>query len=183
MKPPRLFTVYVRSPLDPGSVMRLVQQEATTAVPGIHLVEVTTLDTLIGNTLLREKLLAGVGGTFAALGLVLVAIGLFGLLNYSVASRAKEIGIRAALGARRRALVALVLKELGGMMAGGLTAGLMGSLALMRLLRSQLFGVGTVDPMVMAAAAALFLLATSLAVVLPAFRAATMDPMVALRQD
>ena len=102
MKPPRLFTLYVRSTLDAGSLMRLVERETRTAVPGIHLVEVTTLDTLIGNTMLKEKLLAGVGGSFAVLGLVLVAIGLFGLLNYSVASRAKELGIRAALGARRR---------------------------------------------------------------------------------
>ena len=143
----------------------------------------TTLETLIGNTLLKEKLLAGVGGVFASLGLVLVAIGLFGLLSYSVVRRTKEIGIRAALGARRQALISLVLKELFGMMAGGLTAGVLGSLALMRLVHSQLFGIATVDPIVMAAAAGVFLLTTSIAVVLPAYRAATMDPLVALRQD
>jgi predicted permease len=183
MKPPRLFTLYVRSTLDPGSVMRLVEQETRAAGPGLHVVEVTTLETLIGNTLLKEKLLAGVGGMFASLGLVLVAIGLFGLLSYSVVRRTKEIGIRAALGARRPALISLVLKELFGMMAGGLTAGLLGSLALMRLVHSQLFGIATVDPVVMAAAAAVFLLTTSVAVVLPAYRAATMDPMVALRQE
>ncbi len=183
MKPPRLFTVYVRSTLDPGSVMRLVEQETRTAGPGLHVVEVTTLETLIGNTLLKEKLLAGVGGVFALLGLVLVAIGLFGLLSYSVVRRTKELGIRTALGARRHALVSLVLKELFGMMAGGLAAGLLGSLALMRLVQSQLFGIATVDPAVMAAAAAAFLVTTSLAVVLPAYRAANMDPMVALRQE
>jgi predicted permease len=183
MKPPRLFTLYVRSTLDPGSVMRLVDQETRASGPGLHVVEVTTLETLIGNTLLKEKLLAGVGGVFASLGLVLVAIGLFGLLSYSVVRRTKEIGIRAALGARRHALISLVLKELFGMMAGGLTVGLLGSLALMRVVHSQLFGIATVDPVVMAAAAGVFLVTTSVAVVLPAYRAATMDPMVALRQE
>jgi putative ABC transport system permease protein len=87
------------------------------------------------------------------------------------------------VGARRHALISLVLKELLGMMAGGLTAGLLGSLALMRLVHSQLFGIATVDPVVMAAAAAAFLLTTLVAVVLPAYRAATMDPLVALRQE
>jgi ABC-type antimicrobial peptide transport system permease subunit len=68
-------------------------------------------------------------------------------------------------------------------MAGGLTVGLVGSLALMRLVHSQLFGIATADPAVMSAAAGVFLFTTSVAVVLPAYRAATMDPMVALRQE
>jgi putative ABC transport system permease protein len=183
MKPPRVFTLYVRSTLDAGSVMRQVEQAAREAGPGLHVVSATTLETLIGNTLLKEKLLAGVGGVFASLGLVLVAIGLFGLLSYSVVRRTKEIGIRTALGARRQALIALVLKELLGMMAGGLAAGVLGSLALMRLVHSQLFGIATVDPIVMTAAAGVFFLTTVIAVVLPAYRAATMDPLAALRQD
>ena len=183
MKPPRFFTLYVRSSLDPGSVRRLVEQEARVAGPGIHVVDVTTLETLIGNSLLKEKMLAGVGGVFASLGLALVAIGLFGLLSYSVTRRTKELGVRAALGARRHALISLVLKELFGMMAGGLTVGLLASLGLMRLVHSQLFGIATVDPVVMAAAGAAFLLTTSIAVIVPAHRAGTMDPLVALRRD
>lgn len=183
MKPPRLFSLYVRSTLDPGSVMRLVEQQTRAGVPGIHVVEVTTLETLIGNTLMKEKLLAGVGGTFAAVGLVLVAIGLFGLLSYSVVRRTKEIGIRAALGASRHALISLVLKELSGMMAGGLTVGLVSSLALLRVIRAQFFGIEPVDPVVLAAASAVFLATTSLAVILPVYRAATTDPMAALRQE
>jgi hypothetical protein len=183
MKPPRFFTLYVRSTLDPGSVMRLVEQETRAAGPGSHVIEVTTLDRLIGNTLLKEKLLAGVGGVFGALGLVLVAIGVFGLLSYSVVRRTKEIGIRAALGARRQALVSLVLKEMLPSMAFGLSAGFAGSVALMRLIRSQLFGIGLADPVVMAVAAAAILVTAAAAVGLPAYRAATVDPMVALRQE
>jgi predicted permease len=182
MKPPRLFTLYVRSTLDPGSVVRLVEQETRAAVPGMHVVDATTLDTLIGNTLLKEKLLAGVGGIFGIVGLALVAIGLFGLLSYSVVRRTKEIGIRAALGAGRPALISLVLRELSGVMVFGLAAGLLGSIVLMRVIRSQFFGIGLVDPVVLMAAATVFFLTTLAAVVLPAYRAASLDPMAALRQ-
>ena len=183
MKPPRFFTLYVRSSLDPGSVRRLVEQEARTAGPGLHVVDVTMLETLIGNTLLKEKLLAGVGGVFASLGLSLVAIGLFGLLSYSVVRRRKELALRAALGARPSALISLVLKELLAMMTAGLAAGLLASMGVMRLVQSQLFGMSAVDPVVIASASTLLLLTTSIAVVLPAYRAATMDPLVALREE
>jgi len=72
----------------------------------------------VGNTLLREKLLAAVGGAFAFFGLLLAGIGLFGLLSYSVGRRTKEIGIRAALGAQRREVIWLVLKDVSGLMSG-----------------------------------------------------------------
>jgi predicted permease len=183
MKPPRFFTMYIRSTLDPGSIGQLVDHEAAAATPGLHVVEVTTLETRIGNTLLKEKLLAGVSGVFASLGLGLVAIGLFGLLNYSVVRRTREIGIRAALGAQRHALISMVLRELFVMVAGGLAAGLLGSLGLVRLIGSQLYGVATVDPVVITAACTLLVMTTAFAVVLPVYRAATIDPLIALRRD
>jgi predicted permease len=177
------FSLYVRSTVDLGSVVRMVDREAKGIGPGMRVREVTTLDTLVGNTLLREKLLAGIGGVFALLGLLLAAIGLFGLLNYSVARRTKEIGIRAALGAHRGELVLLVLKDLASMVGAGLIAGLAGSLALMTFLQSLLFGIKTADPLVMATAMGIFLFAAFAAGALPANRAAGVDPMVALRQE
>jgi predicted permease len=183
MKPTRRFVLYVRSTLNPGTVMRLVEREAGSTAPGIHILETTTLDTLVGNTILREKLLAGIGGAFALLGLLLAAVGLFGLLNYSVTSRAKEISIRAALGARRQELVLLVLRELFGMIAAGLIAGVIGSVAFMNFVRSLLFGVQPADPWVMGVATVVFLAAALIAGGLPARRAATLDPMEALRQQ
>ena len=137
--------MYVRSPLDLGSVMKMVERETGAIGHGTRIREITTLDTLIGNTLLREKLLAGIGGVFAFLGLLLAAIGLFGLLNYSVIRRTKEIGIRAALGARPPALVFLVLRDMFSMITGGLIVGLAGSLALMTFVRSLLLGSSRVD--------------------------------------
>jgi ABC-type antimicrobial peptide transport system permease subunit len=177
------FALYVRSPLDLGAVVKLVSGATEAIGYRSRVMSVTTLDTLIGDTLLREKLLAGIGGVFAFLGLLLAAIGLFGLLNYSVVRRTKEIGIRAALGARPPALVFLVLKDMFGMIAGGLVAGLAASLAVMTLVRSLLFGIRTVDPLVMSTAAAVFLAAAFLAGGLPASRAAGIDPMVALRHE
>ena len=178
-----LFALYIRSPLDLGSVVKMVDREARGIGFGTRIREVTTLDTLIGNTLLREKLLAGLGGVFALLGLLLAAIGLFGLLNYSVTRRTKEIGIRAALGARPPSLVYLVLKDMFSMIAGGLAAGLAVSLGLMTFVRSLLFGIRTADPLVIFTAAAIFLAAAFIAGGLPASRAAAIDPMIALRHE
>ena len=173
--------LYIRTRLDLGSVVKMAEREAEAMGHGTRIRDVTTLDTLIGNTLLREKLLAGIGGVFAFLGLLLAAIGLFGLLNYLVTRRTKEIGI--ALGARPPSLVFLVLKELLAPICGGLAAGLACSLALMTFVRSLLFGVRAVDPLVMITGAAVFLAAALLAGGLPAGRAATIDPMVALRHE
>ena len=178
-----LFELYVRSNLDLGEVKKLVDRATEEIGYRSRIMNVTTLDTLIGDTLLREKLLAGIGGVFAFLGLLLAAIGLFGLLNYSVTRRTKEIGIRAALGARPPALVFLVLKDMFSLIAGGLIAGVAGSFALLTFVRSLLFGIRPLDPLVMTSAAVVFLAAAFIAGGLPASRAARIDPMVALRHQ
>ena len=175
--------LYIRTRLDLGSVVRMVEREAEAMGHDTRVRNVTTLDTLIGDTLLREKLLAGAGGVFALLGLLLAAIGLFGLLNYSVTRRTREIGIRAALGARPPSLVILVLKDMLAPIAGGVSTGFAFAFALMTFVRSLLFGVRPVEPLVMITAAAVFLAAALLAGGLPAGRAATIDPMVALRHE
>lgn len=102
-------------------------------------------------------------------------------MGLTLSRRTKEIGIRAALGARPPALVFLVLKDMLGMIAGGLVIGLAGSLALMRLVQSVLFGIRTADPLVVTTAAAVFIAAALIAGGLPASRAARVDPMAALR--
>ncbi|HEX4809332.1 MAG TPA: FtsX-like permease family protein, partial [Bryobacteraceae bacterium] len=177
------FSLYVRSPLSVGSVVRVVDREAQAIGSGTRTHEVLTLRALVGDTLLREKLLAEIGGTFAFFGLVLAAIGLFGLLNYSVGRRTKEIGIRAALGAQRSEIIGLVLKDLGALTAAGLIAGLASALAIIAALRSLLFGMGVVNPVVIGTALALFLVTGLIAVGFPARRAASVDPVVALREE
>jgi predicted permease len=177
------FTLYVRSALPLGSVVRVVDREAHAIDSNIRIREVTTLETLVGNTLLREKLLANVGGAFAFFGLLLAAVGLFGLLSYSVGRRTKEIGIRAALGAQRAQIVTLVLKDVSGLLGGGLIIGLAAALGLLTLLRSLLFGTRSADPVVIGTAITLFLLTALLAAGMPARRASTVDPIAALREE
>ncbi len=183
MKPPRAFTLYVRSTLDAASVMKMIQRETAALGGQIRVRDVTTLDTLVGNTILTEKLLASLGGLFALFGLTLAAIGLFGLLNYSVTRRTREIGIRAALGATRPMLHGIVLRDLLGTVAVGLALGLVGAFALLRLTHSLMFGIQQADPLPILAALIIFMLAAVLACTIPARRAAAIDPMVALRHE
>ena len=177
------FTLYVRSSLNSGTLTRLVDREAQTIGSGMRVREVTPLEALVGDTLLREKLLADIGGTFAFFGLLLAAIGLFGLLSYSVGRRTKEIGIRAALGAQRIEIVSLVLKEMSGLMSAGLMIGLAGALAVMTLFKSLLFGIQGADPIVIGTALGLFVMTGLAAALVPARRAATVDPVTALREE
>jgi ABC-type lipoprotein release transport system permease subunit len=177
------FTLYVRSPLNLGSLARLVDREAHAIGSGMRVREVTSLEAIVGNTLLREKLLADIGGTFAFFGLLLAAIGLFGLLSYSVGRRTKEIGIRAALGAQRVEIVVLIFKEMSGLMGVGVMVGLAAALGVMTLLKSLLFGIQGADPLVIGTALGIFIMAGLAAAYLPARRAATIDPVTALREE
>jgi predicted permease len=183
MKPPRAFTMYVRSTLDAFSVAKMVEREAESLGPGLRVRDATTLESLVGNTIRTERLLARIGGAFAFLGLILAATGLFGLLNYSVTRRTREIGIRTVLGAQRPSIYGLVLWDLSGTMAAGLMAGLAGALALMHGVQSLLFGIGPDDPLVIGTAMVVFVGTALLASGLPAHRAAAIDPAVALRHD
>ena len=177
------FSLYVRSRRSLGEIVRLADREAQALGGQVRTRNVTSMEAIVGATLLRERLLAGVGGVLAFFGLLLAAIGLFGLLSYSVGRRTREIGIRTALGAQRREIVALILKDVAGLLSGGVVAGLAGALAAIAALRSLLFGIRLADPIVTGTAIAVFLLTGLIAAALPARRAATMDPMLALRDQ
>jgi ABC-type antimicrobial peptide transport system permease subunit len=137
----------------------------------------------VESTIRNERLVAGVGGTFALLGLVLAAVGVFGILNYSVTMQRKEFGIRIALGAQRLTIYTLVLKELIGTITGGVVLGLAGSLAFIAFARSLMFGISPVDPLVIGTAMSVSIGTAIIAVGLPAHRAASVDPVEALRAE
>jgi len=183
MKPPRVFILYVRSNLDAGTVTRQVEREAATLGSGLHVTDATTLNRLVGSTIVREKLVAGLGTAFAFLALLLATLGLFGLLNYSVTRRTRDIGIRAALGAKTQLLYWNVFREVLSLTAGGMVFGLAGSILILHWAGSLLFGVKSVDPMVIALAVTIFLAAALLAGGLPARRAVQVDPAIALRHE
>jgi putative ABC transport system permease protein len=122
-------------------------------------------------------------GAFSALALLLAAIGLYGVVSYTVAQRRREMGLRVALGAGPLDILRLVVAGGLGTVAAGLGLGLIATLALTRVLQTLLFGVGAADPLVLVAAVGALTLVAVVAHWLPARRALAVDPAIALRQD
>jgi len=120
---------------------------------------------------------------FGTLSLALASVGIYGVVSYAVAQRTREVGIRMALGAGRTEVVALVLRYALPMIAGGLVIGLGTALMLSRLLASLLFEVAPNDPVTIAGVAAMLGTVASVAATIPAYRAATLAPMAALRRE
>jgi ABC-type antimicrobial peptide transport system permease subunit len=132
---------------------------------------------------LPQLLAARLSGALAALAVVIAAVGIYGVTAYSVSRRRREIGIRVALGARPREVRRLVLREAAAVAGAGLGAGLLGALAVTRLLRGLLIGVDPADPTVLSGVVLLLFTAVLAASWLPARRAAQTDPMKALRTE
>ena len=122
-------------------------------------------------------------GTFAALAFILAAVGIYGIVSYSVAQRTREIGIRVALGAQNRDVLGLVLKEALHLTLFGVALGLIGSFAATRVLTSLLFAVKPTDPATFICLSLLLTLVALLACYIPARRATKVDPLVALRYE
>jgi putative ABC transport system permease protein len=141
------------------------------------------MDEILSNTTADSRFDAWLFGAFAALALALTAIGIYGLVSFTVARRTSEFGTRMALGASRGDVLRLVLKQGITLTAVGLAIGLAGALALGRSLSSLLFGVGATDPLSFAAVSAVLLGVGLLASYIPARRATKTDPMVALRYE
>jgi ABC-type antimicrobial peptide transport system permease subunit len=131
----------------------------------------------------NERALALLAVGFAVLAAILAAVGLYGVLAYSTQSRTREIGVRLALGAPRRTLVALVAREMSWIAGIAALVALPATVGLAQLFRSQLYGVSTWDPVTLAAALLLTALMVALASALPAQRATAVDPMEALRTE
>ncbi len=132
---------------------------------------------------MQQRIVALLAAIFGSLALLLAMVGLYGVTNYAVARRKSEIGIRIALGAGRRRVVWLIMRDMVALLAIGLPAGLAVSLGAGRLIASLLYGVRPNDPWQLAGAAILLAAATAIAAYLPARRAARLDPMAALREE
>jgi putative ABC transport system permease protein len=168
---------------DPAALTAAVRSEIRALDPAAPVTAVSTVDAQIGESLAIRRFQAWLLGMFSMLAVLLSAVGVFGLMAQVVVRRTPEIGVRMALGASPLDVLALVLRQ--GMMlaAAGATIGLVGAFILARWLRSLLFGVGAADPISYLVAAAMMGAAVVLACALPAWRAASVDPSVALRQD
>jgi putative ABC transport system permease protein len=181
---PLIFTeAVVRATGDAASVSNAVRAAIWRVDRDQPVWGVRTLDRVLDTARGGPKLTVGLMAAFAALALVLAAIGVYGVMSYAVARRTQEVGIRMALGARRSQVLRMVLREGMGAIVVALIVGLATAAAATRLLSSQLFGVSAVDPLTFATVPMLLTIVALAACYLPARRASRVDPIVALRAD
>jgi predicted permease len=177
-----IATLLIRGNGDPAtlasSVRNAIREADSTLGPGAIM---TLEDRLLSTSLARPRLYAVLLACFAVVAVVVTGVGLFGVLSYTVAQRTRELGLRAALGARRIDLVALVLRQGMGVALGGVAAGLVASLWVTRYIAALLYGVTAGDWLTYIAVPAILLLVAAGACFAPARRAARMDPLRALR--
>ena len=172
----------VQSPLKPTAVERLVRGEIAALDP-ILPPQISTLDARVENLRVQPQFNASLISLFAAIGFVLAAVGIYGVLSFIVSSRTKEIGVRMALGAAPGSVLRLILRRGLYLILSGLVAGVALGFAFTNLLRGLLYGVSPVDPAIAGTAALLLLLVGLLACYIPARRAMRVDPLVALRYE
>ncbi len=180
---PTNMNVVVRTAMDSAALAPSIRQVMREADPSLPLVRYRSMDDVFTDALARPRFLTTLLALFAALALVLAAVGTYGILSYAVSERRREIGIRMALGASRGSVLAMVVKHGLVLTAAGLGLGLAASVFLTRVLQSQLFDVQPLDPLTLAIGALVITAVSVVACVAPARRATRVDPLVVLRQD
>jgi putative ABC transport system permease protein len=178
-----LVTFAIRTASDPLDVALAVRQAVQQVDNDQPVIQLRTMQEVISESIWRQHVSASVLGIFAAIALVLAAVGIYGVIAYRISRRTHEFGIRSALGATRRDVLGLVLREGLRLTLIGLVAGTILALGFTRTLRSLLFGVSSTDPLTFAGVVVLLVTTALLACYLPTRRAANVDPMVALRYE
>jgi putative ABC transport system permease protein len=182
-EPFRSIQLHVRTQGPPLQLLPELQRELRSADPRVHAFEVFTLDDYIGEARFAQKIGATLLGVLGTLALLLAALGLFSVMAYSVSQRTQEIGIRMALGAQMLDVFRPILGQALKLAIVGVAVGLVLSLALTRLIASQLLGVSATDPLTFVAVSCLLCAVALAASIIPARRATKVDPLVALRAD
>jgi putative ABC transport system permease protein len=175
--------LFVRSALPAPLLMAGVRKEMASIDPHQPLTSVKTMEEVISTTTAPRRFTALLLGVFAAIALLLAAVGIYSVISYSIALRTQEIGIRMALGARRPTILLMVMRKGMLLTVIGTTIGLAGAFALTRWMSSMLFGVTASDPATYLSVVLVSLGAAVLACALPARRATKVDPLVALRYE
>lgn len=181
--PNSFMTIVARTNGDPEAIMGQVKSAVQSVDPSIPIAGIRTMDDVIGSAVREPRFTAVLLGIFAGLALLLAAIGLYGVLSYSVSQRQHELGIRMALGAKADEVAAMVLGEGMALTLTGAAIGFVAALALVRFLSTLVFGVSTHDVVTFATVPLLIALVAALACYVPARRATRVDPMVALRYE
>ena len=177
------MVVYLRTTIDPQQVMPAARAKVHDLDPALPIYAVRTEKVQVSESLVTERMIASLSTVFGFLATVLAVIGLYGVMSYTVARRQREIGIRMALGADRKKVVWMVMREVFWLVAIGISLGVPAALALMRVVRSQLFGLTAHDPSTLLLATILLSLVACLAGYIPAVRASRLDPVRALHYE
>jgi predicted permease len=175
------MTIIIRTMGEPTGLAAVAQREVRALDSKLPLIHMMTMAVQVNELLARERLLAHISGFFSVLALLLAGIGLYGLMSYDVTRRTGEIGIRMALGAKRRDVIQMFLGETLALVLAGTVLGLAAALSAVRLIATLVFGISTTDPTTLIGTTALLITVAVIAVGLPAWRASRIDPMVALR--
>lgn len=177
------LSTVMRTEMDPASLEPEVRSLVASMDPDIPVTDVHTMRDLIGLQLAAPRFTTVLLSAFAGLALVLTVVGLYGVMAYSVARRTREIGVRLALGAQRGSVLTMVLRQAAFLVAIGMALGLVATVAATPVLKSMLYGTGARNPVVLAGVCVLVAITGLVAAYLPAFRAASVDPMKALRAE
>jgi putative ABC transport system permease protein len=177
------MTLVVRTDGDPADMAPAVRRELRAIDPDQPVSDVRTMDQVMSDTVGRARFNTLLLGLFAAMATLLAAVGIFGVMSYSVTLRTREIGLRMALGAPQNQVLRLILKQGLVLTLAGIGVGLAGALALTRLLSGLLFGVRSTDPATFAAIVLLLTFVSMIACYIPARRATRVDPLIALKYD
>jgi predicted permease len=180
---PGQMNVVLKSTRPLAALAPAIRQAVAAGDPGLPVVELRTMEAVFGDSVTRQRFLSQLLGIFAAVALVLAAVGTYGILSYMVTQRRREIGIRMALGAGYGQVIRLVLGHGLVMAAVGVGLGIVGALALSRVTRSLLYGVSPLDPLTFAVAASVITVVALAASLVPTRRATRVDPLVAIRAD
>ena len=171
----------VRTDLDAAAMVNAIRAVVRDLDPGVPVTNIRPMREIARSGISRPKIYAWVMGAFASVALILAALGIYGVMSYTVAQRSHELGIRMALGAQPRDLLHMTLRSGLALACAGLALGLLGALALTRVLQSLLYNVKATDPLTYAAVSVLLLAIVALAAYIPARRAARTDPLLSLK--
>jgi putative ABC transport system permease protein len=181
--PEMKMSLVVRAEGDPANMIRAVEKQVWAVDKDQPMYKIRTMEQVVGESQSSSRFTLALLAIFAAVAMGLAAVGIYGVISYTVTQRTREIGIRIALGAERGDVLRLVVGQGTVLAVTGVAVGLVGALALTRVMRSLLFGVSATDPLIFAGAALFLAAVAMLASYIPARRAMSVDPTVSLRYD
>ena len=177
------MTLAVRARSEPAQLTSIVRSELKAMDPNLPIASVAIMNDLLRDSLMLPRLYMSLFSIFAAVALILAAVGIYGVIAYNVTTRTHEIGVRMALGARQHDVLRLILREGGTLAVAGIVAGLGIAFAINSVMAALLFDVSTTDPLTFIGVPLLLLSVAVVATLIPARRAARVEPSVALRYE